>query len=265
MTNSMFKQELLRYDEAVRRYQEEVVKPMDAVSYREYLEILFSCHSCGIEGNSFTVDDTRALFEQQLGFYPVGRTLFECQEMADHFKAYEYTFSDVERNLDEGFIKEINRLVTQNTLSYKYPDAQPGDYITVDMAAGDTVFGNHDKLIQRLPSLLHSTNEAINKRSSHPLLISARFHGYFVYLHPFRDGNGHTARLLSNWILAKFGYPLLIIHREEREECISALCSIRKEGTDEHLVAFFIKTAINNLESELMQKKTNSKGLNFLF
>ena len=261
----MFEQELLKYDELVQRYQEEIVAPMEPASYNEYAEILFSCHSCGIEGNSFTVDDTRALFEQQLGFYPVGRTLFECQEMADHFKAYEYTFSDVERNLDEGFIKEINRLVTQNTLSYKYPDAQPGDYTTVDIAAGDTVFGNHDKLIQRLPSLLHSTNEAINTRSSHPLLISARFHGYFVYLHPFRDGNGRTARLLSNWILAKFGYPLMIIHREEREEYISALRSIRKEGTDEHLLSFFLKTATRNLESAIQQKKKNSKGLIFLF
>lgn len=261
----MFEQELLKYDELVHRYQEEIVAPMEPASYNEYAEILFSCHSCGIEGNSFTVDDTRALFEQQLGFYPVGRTLFECQEMADHFKAYEYTFSDVERNLDEGFIKEINRLITQNTLSYKYPDTNPGDYTTVDMAAGDTVFGNHDALIQRLPSLLHSTNAAIAEQSSHPLLISARFHGYFVYLHPFRDGNGRTARLLSNWILAKFGYPLMIIHREEREEYISALRSIRKEGTDEHLVNFFLKTATRNLDSAIQQKKKNSKSLIFLF
>ncbi|MBP1539183.1 MAG: Fic family protein [Prevotella sp.] len=261
----MFEQELLKYDELVQRYQEEIVAPMEPASYNKYAEILFSCHSCGIEGNSFTVDDTRALFEQQLGFYPVGRTLFECQEMADHFKAYEYTFSDLERNLDEGFIKEINRLVTQNTLSYKYPDTHPGYYTTVDMAAGDTVFGNHDKLIQRLPSLLHSTNEAIYNRSSHPLLISARFHGYFVYLHPFRDGNGRTARLLSNWILAKFGYPLMIIRREEREEYISALRSIRKEGTDEHLLSFFLKTATHKLESAIQQKKKNSKSLSFIF
>ena len=261
----MFEQELLKYDELVKRYQEEIVKPMAPDSYKEYAEILFSCHSCGIEGNSFTVDDTRALFEQQLGFYPVGRTLFECQEMADHFKAYEYTFSDVERNLDEEFIKEINRLVTQNTLSYKYPDAQPGDYTTVDMAAGDTVFGNHETLIQRLPSLLHSTNAAIAEQSSHPLLISARFHGYFVYLHPFRDGNGRIARLLSNWILAKFGYPLMIIRREEREEYISALRTIRKEATDEHLVSFFITTALRNLDEALTQKQKSTKGLSFMF
>jgi len=38
------------------------------------IENIFSIHSCGIEGSSFTVDDTRDLFEQGLGYYPVGKT-----------------------------------------------------------------------------------------------------------------------------------------------------------------------------------------------
>lgn len=59
----MFTKEIERYDKTVETYQKVVARPMGEEQYRQRAEILFSCHSCGIEGNSFSVDDTRALFE----------------------------------------------------------------------------------------------------------------------------------------------------------------------------------------------------------
>ena len=64
---TMFEEEIRRYDKTVADYQELIVAPMGKEQYRERNEVLFSCHSCGIEGNSFTVDNTRELFEQGLG------------------------------------------------------------------------------------------------------------------------------------------------------------------------------------------------------
>jgi len=125
------------------------------------------------------------------------------------------------------------------------------------MAAGDTVFGNHEELIARVPNLMESTERAIND-GQHPLIVAAKWHGYYEYLHPFRDGNGRTGRLLSNFILLRAGHPLLIIKLEDRSEYISALKQIRTEGSDEFLIAFFLKTAINRMKSELEQKRKNS-------
>ncbi len=261
----MFSAELEQYDTLVKSYREEVVAKMNANDYKKHEEIFFSCHSCGIEGNTFTVDDTRALFEQQLGFYPVGRSLYECQEMADHFAAYEYTFSHLDSPLDIHLVKEINKLVTLHTLPYKAPEAIPGEFTTVDMAAGDTIFGNHEQLVASVPRLLETTQQAMTAGNTHPLIVAARFHGYFIYLHPFRDGNGRTARLLSNWILAKSDLPHLIITRDQREKYIAALKAIRKEGTDEHLIHFFVHTAIQSMTSELEQKKKHSTLTTFLF
>lgn len=56
---------------------------------------------------------------------------------------------------------EINKRVTLHTLTYRSPDAIPGEYTTTDMAAGDTVFGDHEELIARVPQLLESTERAI--------------------------------------------------------------------------------------------------------
>ena len=59
------------------------------------------------------------------------------------------------------------------------------------------------------------------------MIIAARFHGFYEYLHPFRDGNGRLGRLMSNFILLKKEQPLLIIPGSQREEYITALKYIK--------------------------------------
>jgi Fic family protein len=258
----MFEDEIKEYEDICQEYQQKIADKMGEQQWMEYNEILFSAHSCAIEGNSFTVDDTRILREQGMAMVPVGRSLLECTEMADHFRAFDYMVTHLESPFDEALLKEVNRLVTEHTLSYRAPGAVAGEYTTEDMAAGDTVFGNHEELIARVPKLMESTERAISD-GQHPLVVAAKWHGYYEYLHPFRDGNGRTGRLLSNFILLRAHHPLLIIRLEDRAEYISALKQIRMEGTDEHLVAFCFKTAIARMKSELAQKQKNTLPMMF--
>ncbi len=258
----MFEKEIEEYERIRLEYQQKIADKMGHQQWMEYNEILFSAHSCAIEGNSFTVDDTRILREQGMAMIPVGRSLLECTEMADHFRAFDYMTSHLESPFDEVLLKEVNRLVTEHTLQYRVPDAIPGEYTKEDMAAGDTMFGDHETLIARVPNLMTSTEKALHD-GQHPMIVSAKWHGYYEYLHPFRDGNGRTGRLLSNFILLRANHPLLIIPVEERSAYISALKQIRIEGTDEHLIAFFFKIAITRMKSELSQKRKNSLPLMF--
>lgn len=259
----MFEQEIEQYDRLVVQYLEQVAKPMGDLEFRKHSEIIFSCHSCGIEGSSFSIDDTRALFEQGLGYYPVGKTLLECQEMADHFKAYEWMHDHLDHPFDVALMKAINRLVTQGSLPYRVPGAVPGEFTTVDMVAGDTLFGDHGKLIAQVPRLMESTAKAMAEGTIHPMVLSARFHGYFEYLHPFRDGNGRTGRLLSNFILLQFGLPELIIRKDDRQRYITSLKAKRIDGTDEHLIAFFFQAAVKQMQDELDQKRKGSRSILF--
>ena len=254
---AMFEKEIEEYEQVRKEYQQKIADKMGRQQWMEYNEILFSAHSCAIEGNSFTVDDTRILREQGMAMIPVGRSLLECTEMADQFRAFDYMVSNLEHPFDEALLKEVNRLVTEHTLAYRAQGAIAGEYTTEDMAAGDTVFGDHETLTARVPSLMESTQRAVNE-GQHPMVIAAKFHGYYEYLHPFRDGNGRTGRLLSNFILLQADHPLLIIKLEDRSVYISALKQIRTEGTDEHLVTFFFKTAIARMKDELSQKRKNS-------
>ena len=108
------------------------------------------------------MDETRTLKEKGLGMIPKGKTLLEAFEILDHFQAYEYLLKNLDRPLTEELLKETHRLLTEHTLSYKtqYDEipSNPGEYTTVDMCAGDTIFGDHEQLIKQVVEM-----ETVNK------------------------------------------------------------------------------------------------------
>ena len=57
-----------------------------------------------------------------------------------------------------------------------------------------------------IPVLLDELVEYVNSSDDHPLIIAAVVHYQLVTIHPFEDGNGRTARLMSGYILDLFGY-----------------------------------------------------------
>ena len=57
-----------------------------------------------------------------------------------------------------------------------------------------------------IPQLLDELVEYVNTTDDHPLIIAAIVHYQLVTIHPFEDGNGRTARLMSGYILDFYGY-----------------------------------------------------------
>lgn len=55
-------------------------------------------------------------------------------------------------------------------------------------------------------------------------------HFFFVYIHPYMDGNGRTARFIMNAMLVTGGYPWRIITVEERTSYMEALEKASIEG-----------------------------------
>jgi hypothetical protein len=97
----------------------------------------------------------------------------------------------------------------------------PSTYRQEDMSVGGLIGGVHTGL---LPGLAQSDDlkvamtyffswltAAIGRATTgeqHPLDVAARAHEMLLSIHPYSNGNGRTARFLSNWILTRFGYPL---------------------------------------------------------
>lgn len=77
------------------------------------------------------------------------------------------------------------------------------------------------------------------ENSNLPAVIRATvLHAWFVHIHPFIDGNGRTARALTNLELVRSGYPSIIIRKKERDRYIDAL-GVSDEGRGGDLTDFF--------------------------
>lgn len=57
-----FEKEIDDYENIRMEYQQKAANRMSEQQWMECNEVLFSAHSCAIEGNSFTEDDTRILY-----------------------------------------------------------------------------------------------------------------------------------------------------------------------------------------------------------
>jgi len=80
-------------------------------------------------------------------------------------------------------------------------------------------------------------------------------HYRLVTIHPFKDGNGRTARLLMNLILMQSGFTPIIIRKIDRKRYLDALEKYQTTGNDETYNNFMLsalnrslKTAINLLD-----------------
>ena len=242
------------YESLKSDYNRIIVNAFNSDDFADYTENLFTAHSCAIEGNSFSVNETKELKEKGLDLKIYNKSLFEAFEILDHFKAYEFAMNNLDRPLTEDFIKKLHFILTEHTINYRTKGI-PGEYTTTDMGAGDTIFGDHEENIKLVPKLLDQTQNALSQQREHPLVISAKFHKFFIYLHPFRDGNGRLGRLLSNFILAKTNNPLVIISQDKKNMYIEALKSSHKHRDLTPIVNFFFSTSMERMKSEINQKK----------
>src|SRR5690606_24632624 len=55
-------------------------------------------------------------------------------------------------------------------------------------------------------------------------------HFFFVYIHPYMDGNGRMGRFLMNLMMASGGYPWTVVPLERRKTYMSALESASVDG-----------------------------------
>jgi Fic family protein len=70
----------------------------------------------------------------------------------------------------------------------------------------------------KVPNLLDELFNDITKIRSHQVVVAAYLHHRLVQIHPFTDGNGRVARLISNLYLMRSGYPPVVLRKEERKK-----------------------------------------------
>lgn len=187
------------------------------------LAIEWTYNSNAIEGNTLTLQETRLVLEQ--GITIKGRNLREHFEAKNHEKAI-YFVEDLAKPkyaLTEKDIFSIHRLVLENIESEfagKYRNGQ------VRILGANFIPPNFVKVSQLMKELVGFTNDNPERLDNVELI--AKFHHQFVWIHPFFDGNGRTARLLMNLLFLKFGYPPAIILKNNRQQYYRSLNQANK-------------------------------------
>ncbi len=171
----------------------------------EVYRVEWTFNSNAIEGNTLTLLETKLVLEQ--GLTIGGKKLREHFEVINHAEAIAYIqeLIDQGHELTEFVVKSIQHLVLKNIAD----DAGRYRMVNVRISGSEHVPSHYTLVPEQMEQLIQWYESQRN--IMHPLLLAAEFHYRFVYIHPFSDGSGRTARLLMNLILMQYGYPPAIV------------------------------------------------------
>jgi Fic family protein len=229
-----------RIDQKLSRLQALRPLPSSAVKkLQERFEIEMTYNSNAIEGNSLTLKETFLVINE--GLTIKGKPLKDHLEAKDHHEAlemvYELISHDAQPTLSEQLVRSLHQLVVKKT-----DEEFAGKYRTSNVYIGGADHVPPDALqvsadMKRLMSWFVKQQKHL-----HPIELAALLHHKLVYIHPFFDGNGRTARLVMNVILMRAGYPLAVILKNDRQKYYRALQTADK--SDLSVIVKFIAQAV---------------------
>ncbi len=187
---------------------------LQKIDYKFRLECNY--HSNRIEGGTLTKSETRSVMVGNITVKD--KPLKDIREMHGHDTVMVeiLAIGNGTQRLSESRIKAIHNIIivaeklgedheigvwkTVGNHNYNYK-GERFDFVAPEAVAGSV----HD--------LLNWVNAGLDriqgnkKDKPDALLLCFEFHLRFLTIHPFTDGNGRTARLLTNLLLVSLGFP----------------------------------------------------------
>ena len=193
--------------------------------------------SLAIENNQLSLFQVESILNGK----PVIGEQKDIQEVKNAYKAYEeidtinpYSVTD---------LKKIHKILTfaieDDCGKFRnHGEAVYDGEIQIFMAPPHTMVPT---LMENLFNWMKKEKENIN-----PLILSCIFHYEFVFIHPFSDGNGRTARLWQTAILAHwkelFKYiPIESIIRKHQEQYYTAIQNCNNTGNSNEFIEFMLE------------------------
>ncbi len=242
------------------------LRPTDADALHrlnQKLRLEWNYHSNSIEGNSLTLSETKSFL--LFGMTAKGKPFRDYVEMEGHNKALKKLEAMVSTDLriTEKLIKDFHKMILVEPDTDAEAEINPGHYKKrnnylysetgerIDFTDKDDVPALVNDLVNWLNNQISPPKRQKKKYSLHPLLIAAQFHVRFVKIHPFGDGNGRMARLLTNLILMLTGYTPAIVKKEMRTAYYLSL----DDNSTENFSVFLGKACIETMELAIKAAK----------
>jgi len=210
--------------------------PKDAVKrIIEDIRLRHTYHSDAIEGNTLTLQETKLVLEE--GITIGGKPLKDHIEARNDAEAFDLMIKLVnsKKKISQEIIQQIHVFVMKGILK------NPGQYRTenVRIIGAKIRPPSYLKIIKLMDDYIQN----IEKLKLQIIKKASFIHHEFVKIHPFIDGNGRVARLLTNFYIMKNGYPPIVIQKEDRKKYYKTLN--KADQGDLSDFATFIARSIN--------------------
>lgn len=198
----------------------------------------FNYNSNHIEGNTLTYGQTELLL--MFGRVAEETSMKDLEEMKAHnvaLKMIQAEAAEREKPLTEHFIRTLHHTLLREdyTVYRNLPDGTTTSYVvhagcyktrpnSVITVTGERFeYASPEETPALMNDLVTWYNQAVLEGKLSPIELAAIFHYRYIRIHPFEDGNGRIARLLVNYILFRFGYPMVVVQSKDKEHYLAAL------------------------------------------
>jgi Fic family protein len=236
------------------------------------LKLDWNYNSNAIEGNQLSYGETVAFLN--FGLTAKGKPFKDHLDIKGHNEAIGFMLQLIKENrpLSESDIKDLHKIILIEPYFSKTVSPQGiefekeikiGEYKTspnyVKTVSGDIhYYTNPEEVAFEMNKLLEWYRNA-EEEHIHPVVMSAIFHHKFTSIHPFDDGNGRLARILSNFILLKHKYPVIVIKNRDKVQYYAAL-NIADNGIYEDLIKLFAENVRHSFG--IIHKAINGENIN---
>lgn len=213
--------------------------------------------SLAIENNQLSLFDVEDVIN---GKIVVGEQK-DIQEVKNAYEAYEQIDKVDPYSLDD--LKKVQGILTFLL------EKDAGKFRN----HGEAVYDGDIKIFvapphKLVPSLMENLFEWMDKNKDiiNPLILSSVFHYEFLFIHPFSDGNGRTARIWQTVILAHwekiFAYlPIESMIKKNQNKYYKIIDNCNKNGNSTEFIEFMLKMINDTIDEVIISKqiKQNEK------
>ena len=218
--------------------------------------ILEAHHSTHIEGTRLTLSQAQKILD---GESVSGVVPDDQEEIINYKEAINFVseYLGKKSEIKEELIKEIHRILVKNV---RGGTLNPGNYrevqnYIVNSLTGDIIYTPPTP--PEVPGLMKGFIQWLNEKSEISIVLVAGIAQYqFVYIHPFLDGNGRTARVLCTLILYLQGYDfkrlfsLSEYYDRDRSSYYNAIQSVRNNNMD---MTDWLEYFVDGLKNQLTE------------
>ena len=220
-----------------------VQKPQDVTSVLAMMDATYikdSYNSLSIEGYKITEEKVRSG-----NWDPKNNEEDKERKNALAARGYYQSYQLLRQNIAEVFAgQDPSQMYVKNHQSWHFQLFEPCIRAGIIKASDLVGYRTHQVYIRNSmhvplnPDAVLDAMMALSKlmqEETDAFVRAVLGHFFFVYIHPFMDGNGRTARFTMNSQLVTCGYPWIVVPVERREEYMA---SLEKASVEEDIEPF---------------------------